>query len=68
MDLPDNNILGVPASITRVVANGYQVMVAPLTPGEHQIRVHLELTDGTVLPDKLARLTVIPSEQYRTSH
>jgi hypothetical protein len=51
--------LGVPAGVAYAVADGYQVMVAPLPVGEHEIVAHVELTDGTVLPDKVMRLTVV---------
>ncbi len=59
MPLPENNVLGVPAGIAYAVADGYQVMVAPLPAGEHEIMAHVEVTDGTVLPDKVMRLTVV---------
>lgn len=57
--LPENNVLGAPARAGTAVADGYQVIVAPLPPGEHEIMVHVELTDGTILPDKVLHLTVI---------
>ena len=57
--LPVHNVLGVPAGDAEFVADGYSLLLAPLAPGEHQIMVHVELTDGTVLPDKLIHLTVV---------
>jgi len=37
--LPDNNLLGLPAgTTTAAVSDGYFVMLAPLSPGEHIIR------------------------------
>ena len=57
--LPDANVLGVPPGPAYAVADGYQMMLAPLPVGEHEIMVHVELTDGTVLPDKIARITVV---------
>jgi hypothetical protein len=57
--LPERNVLGAPAGPSYAVAEGYQVILRPLPPGEHDIAVHLELADGTVLPDKLARVTVV---------
>jgi hypothetical protein len=59
MILPEDNVLGVPPGITDIVADGYQVILAPLPAGDHQIMVHVELTDGTVLPDKVMQLTVV---------
>jgi hypothetical protein len=36
--LPDNNIEGVPAqTVTPAVADGYYLMLAPLSAGQHQI-------------------------------
>lgn len=56
--LPGHNALGAPAGISYAVADGFQMMLRPLPHGEHEIVVHLELVDGTVLPDKLAHITV----------
>jgi len=58
--LPERNVLGAPAGDAVAVADGYQVILALLPPGEHEIVVHVELDDGTVLPDKVLRLTVVP--------
>ena len=57
--LPQTNVLAAPAGMAFAVADGYQVILAPLAPGEHEIVAHVELTDGTVLPDKVARITVV---------
>jgi hypothetical protein len=59
MALPEHNVLGAPAGIAYAVADGYQLMVAPLPVGEHEIVAHVELTDGLVLPDKVLRVTVV---------
>ncbi len=59
LPLPANNVLGAPAGMASAVADGYQLILAPLPPGEHEVVVHAELTDGTVLPDKVMRITVI---------
>jgi hypothetical protein len=58
--LPEHNVLGAPAGEATVVGDGYQMMLAPLPQGEHEIMVHVELDDGTVLPDKVLHLTVGP--------
>jgi len=59
LTLPEHNVLGVPPGSANAVADGYQLLLAPLPPGEHEIMVHVELQDGTVLPDKIMRFTVI---------
>jgi hypothetical protein len=59
VELPESNVLGAPAGEADVVADGYLLMLAPLPPGEHEIVVHVELADGTVLPDKVLVLTVV---------
>ncbi len=59
LTLPQDNILGAPAGVTHAVADGYQILLAPLPVGEHEIMVHIELIDGTVLPDKVAHITVV---------
>ncbi len=59
MRLPENNVLGVPAGFMEAVADGYQVILAPLPAGDHEVVVHLELTDGTILPDKILRISVV---------
>ncbi len=61
MTLPEHNVLGVAPGVADVVADGYQIVTAALPPGDHEIIVHVELTDGTVLPDKVMRLIVIAS-------
>lgn len=39
--LPENNLFGVPAGENeRLIAEGYWVMLPPLTPGEHTLRLH----------------------------
>jgi len=57
--LPENNVLGAPPGPATAVADGYQVILPALPVGDHEIMVHLELADGTVLPDKVARITVV---------
>jgi hypothetical protein len=38
-NLPEDNILGVPAQATTFVAAGWVAMIRPLPPGTHTIRV-----------------------------
>ncbi len=57
--LPEHNVLGAPPGMAAAVADGYQLLLAPLPVGAHEIVVHVELTDGTVLPDKVLHLTVV---------
>lgn len=59
LTLPENNVLGVSPGTAEAIADGYQLLLAPLAPGEHEILVHVELTDGTVLPDKVMQLSVV---------
>jgi hypothetical protein len=59
MSLPDNNVLGGTPGVAVAAADGYQILLAPLEPGPHQLMVHVEMTDGTVLPDKVMTLTVV---------
>lgn len=59
MELPANNVLGGTPGSALAVADGYQVLLAPLPPGSHEITVHVELTDGLALPDKVMTLTVV---------
>jgi hypothetical protein len=56
--LPEGNILGAPAGPMVFAADGYQIMLPPLSAGPHELRVHVELVDGTILPDKVLRFKV----------
>ena len=41
VDLPADNIFGVPAGVNdRLIAEGYWVMLPPLKPGEHVLNLH----------------------------
>lgn len=61
LQLPEDNILAVPAGTGRAVADGRQDILLPLAPGAHEIVLHVEVTDGYALPDKTLRLTVVAS-------
>jgi len=67
MTLPENNVLGAPPGTARAVADGYHLLLAPLAPGTHEVMVHVELLDGTVLPDKIAYLTVLDPKSQKTA-
>jgi hypothetical protein len=45
IDLPADNILGVPAQQAFSVAHGWAVLLHPLTPGTHRIVLHVKGTD-----------------------
>ncbi len=57
--LPEHNVLGAPAGVAWVAADGYAFLLRPLSAGEHTVIVHTETADGIVLPDKLLTLTVV---------
>jgi hypothetical protein len=46
VDLPTTNILGVPPQQAFSVAHGWVALLHPLTPGTHEIRLHVEGTDA----------------------
>jgi hypothetical protein len=50
IDLPADNILGVPAQQAFSVAHGWVALVGPLSPGRHEIILHIE---GTYLGDPI---------------
>ena len=62
MQLPEDNILAVPAGTGLAVADGYHVVLRPLLAGTHEIVVHVEVIDGYALPDKTLHLTVVEPE------
>lgn len=59
--MPPANVLGIPPGNALFVADGVQMIIPPLAPGPHEVRVHVELEDGTVLPDKVLHLIVVDS-------
>lgn len=58
LDLPEANVLAVPAGKGDAAADGYAVMLAPLDAGEHEVVIHVESVDGYALPDMVLQLTV----------
>lgn len=57
--LPADNLLGAPPStIAAAVSDGYWLLLAPLPPGAHEVRVGGTLADGSPAPEATFRLTV----------
>ena len=54
--LPENNVLGVPAQTIRFAAFGYGVLLSPLPPGTHTITLHQE---GQNAPTDYAMTVVV---------
>jgi hypothetical protein len=48
VDLPENNIFGLPAQQAFSVGHGWVALLDPLSPGRHEIIIHVE---GTYLGD-----------------
>lgn len=46
VDLPESNILGVPAQRTKAAGHGWTALLGRLTPGTHRIVQHVEGTYG----------------------
>jgi len=72
VNLPENNVLGFPAGKNdRLIAEGYWVMLPPLTPGEHVLTLHgaecSETEDGTLVKgfetEVEYHLTVVPGRK-----
>lgn len=64
MDLPEDNIFGAPAGVYNSVADGYHVMLAPLSPGFHSVFFGGTVTDspyGSVEILSYYSLEVIPA-------
>jgi hypothetical protein len=59
VDLPPDNILGVPAQTATFVAHGWAVIVRGLRPGEHTITVTLVDADGGVTTVPVT-ITIVP--------
>ena len=62
IDLPENNILEVPAQQAFSVAHGWVALLHPLPPGTHQISIHIEGTDQFGNPINLNNTTTIVVE------
>ena len=59
IDLPADNILGVPAQQAFSVAHGWVALLHPLSPGTHQVSIHIEGTDQFGNPIDLDNTTTI---------
>ncbi len=58
--VPDDNILGVPAGSGYSVAQGINLMIAPLSPGQHTMHLHAEVPSLGVVYDWTYFMTVTP--------
>lgn len=59
IDLPADNILGVPAQRAFSVAHGWVALLHPLTPGTHEIVLDVEGTDVFGMPVDFTNTTTI---------
>jgi hypothetical protein len=47
--LPNDNLLGVPEGTYLAISDGYWVFLEPLSPGQHEIRLHGAIIDPTAI-------------------
>jgi hypothetical protein len=47
--LPNDNILGEPEGTYRAISDGYWLILEPLPPGQHEIRLHGAIIDPTAI-------------------
>ena len=60
--LPPDNIYGLPpATATKAISDGTDVIVKPLSPGQHQVVIHLEAPAIGGTSDVIYNLTVVPT-------
>ena len=59
VDLPLDNLLGVPAGPATFVAHGWAILVRGLTPGEHVITLVTEDVDGLIF-EAVFTIDVVP--------
>jgi hypothetical protein len=59
IELPEDNILGVPTQQAFSLAHGWVALLHPLPPGTHQITIHIEGTDQFGNPIDLDNTTTI---------
>ena len=64
VDLPEDNVFGIPAQTMTFVAHAWAVMVGGLTPGEHVITITVEASDGSVT-DAVLTVDVVPRGRAR---
>ena len=59
--LPPDNIYGLPpATATKAISDGTDVIVKPLSPGQHRVVIHLEAPAIGGTSDVIYNLTVVP--------
>ncbi len=60
--LPPDNIYGLPpATATKAISDGTDVIVKPLSPGQHRVVIHLEAPAIGGTSDVIYNLTVVPA-------
>ena len=64
--LPEDNILGLPAGPSQAVADGYWIMLPPLSAGKHEIYVYGKFEDDFVFETEMTyNLEVQPKRQIK---
>ena len=59
LHIPADNLFGVPAQSASSVGHGWVVLLNPLTPGTHEIVIHVEGTDGSLVPTFTNTTTIV---------
>jgi hypothetical protein len=59
VDLPDDNMFGIPAQTATFVAHGWGAIIRGLTPGVHTITIAVTTSDGFDTP-ALLTIEVVP--------
>ena len=60
--LPPDNIYGLPpATATKAISDGTDVIVKPLSPGQHRVVIHLDAPAIGGTTDVIYNLTVVPA-------
>lgn len=64
VDLPEDNVFGIPPQTMTFVAHGWAVMIGGLTPGEHTITIAVTTSDG-VETTAVLTVDVVPPGRAR---